>query len=101
MNSFILPNKAARLVVLQRIELVGIVLKKIRKIFGRYFFSNFITKYFLNSAKIGDKYYKIMHDEFLTIKKFISNDDNLILSIVKALELFPAADPNEMLLLYN
>ena len=81
MNSFILPNKAARLVVLQRIELVGIVLKKIRKLFGRYFFSNFITKYFLNSAKIGDEYYKIMQDEFLTIKKFINNDDNLFLSI--------------------
>ena len=81
MNSFILPKKAARLVVLQRIELVGIVLKKIRKLFGRYFFSNFITKYFLNSAKISDEYYKIMHDEFLTIKKFINNDDNLFLSI--------------------
>jgi len=81
MKSFILPNKAARLVVLQRIELAGIVLKKIRKFFGRYFFSNFITKYFLNSAKIGDEYYKIMQDEFLIIKKFINNDDKLFLSI--------------------
>ena len=81
MNSFVLPKKAARLIVLQRIELTGKILKKIRKLFGRYFFSNFITKYFLNSAKIGNEYYKIMHDEFLTIKQFISNDDNHLLSI--------------------
>ena len=81
MNSFVLPKKAARLIVLQRIELAGNFLKKIRKLFGRYFFSNFITKYFLNSVKIGNEYYKIMHDEFLTIKKFISDDDNLFLSI--------------------
>ena len=81
MNSFVLPKKAARLIVLQRIELAGNILKKIRKLFGRYFFSNFITKYFLNSVKIGNEYYKIMHDEFLTIKKFISDDDNLFLSI--------------------
>ena len=81
MNSFVLPKKAARLIVLQRIELAGNILKKIRKLFGRYFFSNFITKYFLDSVKIGNEYYKIMHDEFLTIKKFISDDDNLFLSI--------------------
>ncbi|MDC2969708.1 class I SAM-dependent methyltransferase [Candidatus Pelagibacter sp.] len=81
MNSFVLPKKAARLIVLQRIELAGNILKKIRKLFGRYFFSNFITKYFLNSVKIGNEYYKIMHDEFLTINKFISDDDNLFLSI--------------------
>ena len=81
MNSFVLPKKAARLIVLQRIELAGNFLKKIRKLFGRYFFSNFITKYFLNSVKIGNEYYKIMHDEFLTIKKFINDDDNLFLSI--------------------
>ena len=81
MNSFVLPKKATRLIVLQRIELAGNILKKIRKLFGRYFFSNFITKYFLNSVKIGNEYYKIMHNEFLTIKKFISDDDNLFLSI--------------------
>ena len=81
MNSFVLPKKAAIIIVLQRIELAGNILKKIRKLFGRYFFSNFITKYFLNSVKIGNEYYKIMHDEFLTIKKFISDDDNLFLSI--------------------
>ena len=81
MKTFTLPKKAARLIVLQRIELAGKTLKKIRKILGRYFFSNFITKYFLNSAKVGFEYHKIMQNEYLTIKEFISNEDNFFLSI--------------------
>ena len=81
MNNFILPSKAARLIVLQRIELLSPFLIKIRKLFGRYIFSSFITKYFLNSKIVGQKYYKIMLNEFLTIEKFIKPDDNSILSI--------------------
>ena len=46
---FYLKKNEARLIVLQRIELLSSFLKRIRKIFGRYFFSNFITKYFLNT----------------------------------------------------
>tara|TARA_B100001057_G_scaffold363655_1_gene366379 strand:+ start:259 stop:960 length:702 start_codon:yes stop_codon:yes gene_type:complete len=80
-NNFILPSKAARLIVLQRIELLGPFLVKIRKLFGRYIFSSFITKYFLNSKIVGQKYYKIMLNEFLTIEKFIKPDDNSFLSI--------------------
>ena len=57
MNYFILPDKAARIVVLQRIELLGPFLVKIRKLFGRYIFSNFITKYFLNQIRIGNGLY--------------------------------------------
>ena len=56
-------------------------LVKIRKLFGRYIFSSFITKYFLNSKIVGQKYYKIMLNEFLTIEKFIKPDDNSFLSI--------------------
>ena len=81
MNNFILPSKAARLIVLQRIELLGPFLVKIRKLFGRYIFSSFITKYFLNSKIVGQKYYKIMLNEFLTIEKFIKPNDNSFLSI--------------------
>ena len=81
MNNFILPSKAARLIVLQRIELLSPFLVKIRKLFGRYIFSSFITKYFLNSKIVGQKYYKIMLNEFLTIEKFIKPDDNSFLSI--------------------
>tara|TARA_B100000795_G_scaffold186510_1_gene141754 strand:+ start:209 stop:913 length:705 start_codon:yes stop_codon:yes gene_type:complete len=82
LKNFYLPNKAARLVVLQRIELIGSFLKKIRKVFGRNFFTNTITKYFLNSKQIGIKYYEAMQSEFLTFKEYIDfNEDELFLSI--------------------
>ena len=82
MKSFYLPNKAARLVILQRIELTSSFLKKIRKLFGRNFFTNIITKYFLNSKQIGVKYYEAMQSEFLTFKEYIDfNGDEHFLSI--------------------
>ena len=82
MKSFYLPNKAARLVVLQRIELISSFLKKIRKLFGRNFFTSIITKYFLNSKQIGIKYYEAMQSEFLTFKEYIDfNEDEHFLSI--------------------
>ena len=81
MDSFILQNKTARLAVLQRIELASPFLLKIRKLFGRYIFSSFITRYFLDPSRIGKEYYKVMLKEFLTIKKFINPNDKLFLSI--------------------
>jgi len=82
LKSFYLPNKAARLVVLQRIELISSFLKKIRKLFGRNFFTSIITKYFLNSKQIGSKYYEAMQSEFLTFKEYINfNEDEHFLSI--------------------
>ena len=66
---------------MQRIELLSPFLVKIRKLFGRYIFSSFITKHFLNSKIVGQKYYKIMLDEFFTIEKFIKPNDNSFLSI--------------------
>ena len=81
MDYFILPSKAARLIILQRIELISPLLAKIRKLFGRYIFSSLITKYFLNSKAIGQDYYSIMLKEFLIIKKFINSNDNHFLSI--------------------
>ena len=81
MDSFILQNKTARLAVLQRIELASPFLLKIRKLFGRYIFSNIITRFFLNPKLISRAYYKIMLEEFLTIKKFISSNDKFFLGI--------------------
>ena len=81
MDKFIVSKKAARLIVLQRIELISSSLKKIRKIFGRFIFSNFITKFFLNEKLIGESYHNIMINEFSTIEKFINKEDNLFLSI--------------------
>jgi SAM-dependent methyltransferase len=80
-DKFIVSKKAARLIVLQRIELISSSLKKIRKIFGRFIFSNFITKFFLNEKLIGESYHNIMINEFSTIEKFINKEDNLFLSI--------------------
>ena len=81
MESFILQNKTARLAVLQRIELASPFLLKIRKLLGRYIFSNIITKYFLNPKLISQEYYKMMQEEFLIIKKFISSNDKFFLGI--------------------
>ena len=81
MNYFILPDKTARLVVLQRIELLTPFLVKIRKLFGRYIFSSFITRFFLDNKKTGQEYFKTMVEEFSTIKRFISFEDKNFLSI--------------------
>ena len=81
MNKFSIPKKAARLIVLQRIELASSFLLKLRKTFGRYIFSNLITKYFLNISLIEKKYYEVMLEEYSTIERFIGNSDKLILSI--------------------
>ena len=78
---FNVNNKEARLIVLQRIELCSNFLKKIRKFFGRYLFSNFITKFFLNSKTIGKSYYNRMSEEFKTLKNHIDQKDKNLLSI--------------------
>ena len=78
---FYVNKKEARLIVLQRIELCSNFLKKIRKFFGRHFFSNFITKFFLNSKTIGKSYYNRMHEELKTFEKYIDHNDKNVLSI--------------------
>tara|TARA_B100000963_G_scaffold225462_1_gene196668 strand:+ start:605 stop:1312 length:708 start_codon:yes stop_codon:yes gene_type:complete len=81
MEYFKLPKKAARLIVLQRIELISPLLAKIRKLFGRYLFSNFVTRFFLDPNTIKKKYYKVMVDEFSTLERFIGPNDKFFLSI--------------------
>ena len=76
---FNVNNKEARLIVLQRIELCSDFIKKIRKFFGRYIFSNFITKYFLNSETIGKSYYDRMSEEFKTLENHIDHKDKNLL----------------------
>ena len=78
---FYVNKKEARLIVLQRIELCSNFLKKIRKLFGRYIFSNFITKLFVNSKTIGKSYYIRMKEEFKTFDKYIDHNDKNVLSI--------------------
>jgi len=78
---FYVNKKEARLIVLQRIELCSNFLKKIRKLFGRYIFSNFITQFFLNSKTIGKSYYNRMYEEFKTFDKYIEHNNENVLSI--------------------
>ena len=81
LERFLLPKKAERIIVLQRIDLANSIVKKLRKLFGRYIFSNFITKFFLDSNEIAAKYFNEMSKEFSTIKEYIKKNDNLFLSI--------------------
>ena len=78
MEAFKLDRSLARLAVLQRIELTTSFQKKIRKLFGRYLFSKIFSKYMLDLDKISKDYYKIMYDEYLTIKKFIKPNQNIL-----------------------
>tara|TARA_B110000483_G_scaffold125397_1_gene150703 strand:+ start:131 stop:823 length:693 start_codon:yes stop_codon:yes gene_type:complete len=78
---FQLNKKESRLIILQRIELISNFLKRIRKIFGRYFFSNFISKYFLSTKNIGKTYFEDMHQEFESINSVIELHEKNLLSI--------------------
>ena len=78
MQNFILNREIAQLAVLQRIELCGPILKKLRKLFGRYFFSIFLSKYLINPVRISKSYLNLMEKEFLLIKKFSKNNDKIL-----------------------
>ena len=80
-EKFLLPKKAERIIVLQRVDLVSPFIKRLRKLFGRYIFSNIITKFFLNSDDIATKYFHEMSKELSTIEKYINENDSLFLSI--------------------
>ena len=78
MEAFKLDRNLAHLAVLQRIELTTSFQKKIRKLFGRYLFSKVFSKYMLDLDKISKDYYKIMYNEYLTIKRFINSNQNIL-----------------------
>ena len=78
MESLKLDRNLAQLAVLQRIELTTPFQKKIRKLFGRYLFSKFFSKYMINIDKISQDYYKIMYSEYLTIKGFLNSKQNIL-----------------------
>ena len=85
-----LNRSMAQLALLQRIELASPLLKKFRKIFGRYLFSKFISKYFINVKKISEDYSTLMNNEVSSISKFLKQNQN-ILSIgggIGGLEIF-------------
>jgi len=81
MNKFTLDKESARLIVLQRIELLQSFQKKLRKLFGRYIFSNFFLKFFVNTNQIGKKYFYIMKKEYETIENEVKFSNKKYLSI--------------------
>jgi len=78
---FYLNKKEARLIILQRIELLNTFLRRIRKLFGRYLFTNFISKFFLNPTTLGKLYFDDMKNEYENIKNYIDPNNKNILSI--------------------
>ena len=56
MKNLKLNKKMAQLALMQRIELASPFQKKMRKIFGRYLFSNLISKYLISSTQISKNY---------------------------------------------
>ena len=83
MNTLLMKNlklnrKMAQLVLLQRIELASPLLKRLRKIFGRYFFSKICSKYFININKISSSYTKLMEEEISTIIPFLKESQKIL-----------------------
>ena len=76
-----LNRDIAQLILLQRIELLTPFLKRVRKILGRYFFTNFISKYFISPKLIGKKYLETMLNEYNLLSKNLNFDNKVILSI--------------------
>ncbi len=78
MQNFNLNRDIAQLAVLQRIELLGNLQKRFRKIFGRYFFSVFLSKYFINPNEISKNYFNLMKTELTLIDKYINKNDRIL-----------------------
>jgi len=78
MQNFILNREIAQLAVLQRIELCGPILNKLRKLLGRYFFSVFLSKYLINPLRISKSYLDLMEKEFFLIEKYFKNNHKIL-----------------------
>ncbi len=68
----------AHLAVLQRIELIDPGLKIVRKLLGRYLFSNFFSKYLINVSQISNKYSNLMKSEFENLERFFKTGQNIL-----------------------
>ena len=68
----------AQLVLLQRIELANPLLLKLRKIFGRYFFSKIFSKYLINTKEISKNYTKLIEKELLNISSYLKQDQKIL-----------------------
>lgn len=78
MENLKLNRKMAQLVLLQRIELANIMLKRFRKVFGRYLFSKIISKYFINIKTISENYTRLMEKELNIISPFLKENQKIL-----------------------
>ena len=78
METFHINRAIAHLIVLQRIELAGKFLNRLRKLFGRYIFTNFFSKYLINVNYIARKYYELMRTEYLLLEKHLINKEKFL-----------------------
>ena len=69
-----------KLIILQRNELMSNIHRRIRKLFGRFLYTNFFVN-FSDLSFIKSEYYELCHKEYLNIKKFINFGTKNILSI--------------------
>ena len=78
MEVFKVSRNIAHLIILQRIELASPFLTRARRLFGRYLFSSFFSKYFINISEIGHKYYLLMQNEYKFIENFLKSGQNIL-----------------------
>ena len=81
MKTIKLKNKYKRYILLQRNSYLSNFQKKIRKIFGRYLFTNFFVNYFNPISRINDKLNKDFDYEFNNMSNFLPKKSNYILDI--------------------
>ncbi len=74
-------KEIAQLIILQRIDLSGFFLQKLRKLLGRRFFTSIASKYIISPKTVGKKYIATMNKEYENISKFLNFDGEEILSI--------------------
>ena len=77
---FNLNKNMSRLILFQRNEIMTSFQKKLRKLFGRYLFTQFFS-YLNDKDLISKEYYKISLKEYLFLKNFFRKNDKNILSI--------------------
>ena len=81
MQTINLKNKHKRYFLLQRNSFLSKFQKKIRKIFGRYLFTNFFIFFFNSIFKINKRLNNEFDIEFNQLKKFLPRNVNYILDI--------------------
>ena len=75
--SFKINYIMARLIIFQRNEILSKFQKIIRKVFGRYLFTQFFS-YLNNKDVVSKKYYEICNKEYLFIKDALKGKKNIL-----------------------